>query len=60
MTLKTVLLKADDPDDQDAIAGIVEALFEKGSTEFEGQNHHKALRANDLCRVRVLRRLNIR
>ena len=60
MTLKTVLLKADDPDDQDVIAGIVEALFEEGSKEFKTRSHHKTLRANDLCRVRVLRRLKIR
>ena len=57
MTLKTVLLKADD---QDAIAGIVEALFGAGSTEFKGRSHHKVLRANDRCRVRVLKRLKVR
>ena len=45
------------PDDQDVVKGLVAFLFEKLPADFKEQKHEDVLRANGLCRIRVLRRL---
>ena len=45
------------PDDQDVVKGVVAFLFEKLPADFRDKKHEDVLRANGLCRVRVLRRL---
>ena len=45
------------PDDQEVIERLVKKLLAKLPADFVKLEHEKTLKANDLCRVRVIRRL---
>ena len=57
MKLKSQLEEIATPDDQDVVKGVVAYLFDKLPEDFKEQRHEDVLRANGLCRVRLLRRL---
>ena len=44
------------PDDQDVVQGLLAAVFAALPADIVARQHDKTLRANDLCRLRVLRR----
>ena len=43
------------PDDQDVVQGLLQAIFGKLPAEIVAKRLDKEMRANDMCRVRVLR-----
>ena len=57
MRLKAQLEECETPDDQDVVKGVVAFLFLQEPEDFRDAKHEDALRANGLCRVRILRRM---
>ena len=55
--LRKELEKCTTPDDQDVVKGLVAFLLSGLPEDFTGERHEGVLRANGLCRVRVLRKL---
>ena len=55
--MREQLEKCTTPDDQDVVKGLVAFLLSGLPEDFTDEKHEDTLRANGLCRVRVLRKL---
>ena len=62
MTLRlcAVLEACADPDDQDVVAGVVASVLAGLPADVVAAKHEREMRANGLCRCRVLRKLQIK